>query len=110
MRRTITISDTLHSWLQKIRASYLNEHEIDLSYTAAFNYYLGIGIGTALGLIGKELENFANNILISESIDAASIQDEADNLWLATELPKIMKKVKEQESEKLKKDTKYKFN
>lgn len=113
MRRTVTVANQLHSWLQKIRASYLNEHELDLSYTAALNYYLAIGIGHALNKQGKELEDFANKILISEDITIASIQDEADNLWLATELPKIMEKVQKRELEKQKakeKDEKIDFN
>jgi len=100
MRRTVTIADSLHSWLQKIRASYLHEHEIDLSYTAALNYYLAIGIGHALNKQGNELEDFANQSLIEGDIDIASVQDEADNLWLAKELPKIMEKVQKKELEK----------
>lgn len=105
MRRTVTIANSLHGWLQKIRASYIYEHEVDLSYTAALNWYLAIGIGTALDLKDKQLEKFADEIFTSEDMYSASIQDEADNLWLATELPKIMKKIKEKE---LKKD-KYSF-
>jgi len=100
MRRTITIADSLHSWIQKIRGWYLTEHEIDLSYTAAFNYYLAIGIGHALRKSGKELDDFANQIMAEEEIEVASIQDEADNLWLSKELPKIMEKVQKKELEK----------
>ena len=100
MRRSVTIADPLHSWIQKIRASYLNEQEMDLSYTHALNYYLALGVGmAALKLEGEKLEEFADEMLRTEDIYAASIQDEADNLWLAQELPKIMQKIREEEIE-----------
>lgn len=101
MRRSVTVADPLHSWIQKIRASYLNEHEVDLSYTHALNYYLALGVGmAALKLEGKKLLEFADEMMRTEDIYAASIQDEADNLWLAQELPKIMQKIREEEIEK----------
>jgi len=102
MRRTVTIADSLHNWIQKIRGWYLHEHQIDLSYTAALNWYLALGIGQALNKTGKELEDFANEVMQSTEIDLASIQDEADNLWLAKELPKIMEKINKNEIEKAK--------
>lgn len=100
MRRTVTIAEPLHSWLQKIRASYLHEHEVDLSYTAALNWYLALGIGTGLEKTGKDLNKFAEQMVHPEDMAAASIQDEMDNLWLSEELPKILKKIEEDEKNK----------
>lgn len=100
MRRSVTVAEPLHNWIQQIRAEYLKEYFIDLSYTAALNYYLAYGLCRATKMKEKEGRDIADQIFHSEEIDVASIEDEIDNVWLARELPKIIEKAQTKEVEK----------
>ena len=99
MRRSVTVAEPLHRWIQQIRGEYLKEHSIDLSYTAALNYYLAYGLYRASKMEEKESKDFAQQIFLSEEIDNASLEDEINNAWLAKELPKIIEKAKKKDEE-----------
>lgn len=94
MRRTITLAEPIHRWIQHIRGWYLQEYGIDMSYTGAVNLYLAWGLCAASRTSEKERDDFVDEVVGSEEIDIAAIQDEFDNLWLAKELPKLLEKDK----------------
>ena len=92
MRRTITIAEPIHHWIQKIRGWYLQEHGTDMNYTGAINYFLAWGLCSATGMSDGDREKFITQALRTGEFDMATIQDEFDNLWLKRELPKLLEK------------------
>jgi hypothetical protein len=100
MRRSITIVEPLHRWIQHIRGYNLQETGEEFSYTGALNYYLAIGLCTAAKMKDKERENFIKQVFESEEIAAASIEDEYNNLWLEKELPKLMAELEKKNKQK----------